>query len=104
MGLLLNSRAMVADVSFRPSAKAFQGSQEWWEYVLSRDERKRLDHLFGMALLDETICRRLLVERDESLLVAFELSERTKQFIRKVNAASLSDLAQAVIDTLKATA
>jgi hypothetical protein len=71
---------------------------------LSKDERKRLDHLFGMALLDETIRRRLVDERDESLFVAFALSERTKQSIRKVDAASLSDLAQAVIDTLKATA
>lgn len=59
-------------------------------------EEKRLDHLFGAALLNHDICRRLVQERDENLLETFGISERTRQWLRDVPANSLTDLAQAL--------
>lgn len=93
---------IVMDVSPWTDGKGFTGSKEWWEYVSSKDERKRLDQMLGMALLDETVRHRLVDDRDESLFTAFGLSEPTKQWIRKINVESLYDLAQAVMDTFKA--
>lgn len=103
MATLPYSATMVMDVSPWPHGKGFHGGKEWWDYVSSKDERKRLDHLLGMALLDESIRRRLIDERDESLFVAFGLSEATRQWIRRIDAVSLCDLAQAVIDTFHAS-
>ncbi|HRL13092.1 MAG TPA: hypothetical protein PKX07_14505 [Aggregatilineales bacterium] len=96
--------SMVTDLSPWADGRGFHGGKEWWDYIARKDERKRLDHLFGMALLDESIRRRLVDDRDESLFTAFGLSEPTKQYIRRINAGSLSDLAQAVCETFKATA
>lgn len=94
--------SMVMDVSPWPHGKGFNGGKEWWEYLSTKDERKRLDHLLGMALLDDKICQRLVDDRDESLFIAFGLSEPTRQWIRRIDAQSLSDLARAVIDTFQA--
>jgi hypothetical protein len=100
----MNASPMVVDLSPFPHGKGFQGAQEWWDYVLSKDERKRVDQLLGIALLDQTVCYRLVKERDETLLNAFGLSESTKQWFRGVNAQTLSDLAQAVLDTFQGAA
>lgn len=104
MGASIRNRGMVMDVSPWPSGKGFDGSSEWWTYVRSKDEQSRLNQLLGMALLDESIRCRLIDERDESLLNAFELTEPTKQWIRSLDVASLPDFAQAIIDTYRAIA
>lgn len=95
----MHAPAMVMDVAPWPNGKGFRGSDTWWAYIANQDERKRLDQMFGMALLDETICDRLVHERDETLFRAFGLSEPTKQWIRRIEAESLHDLAQAVAET-----
>lgn len=101
---LRQSQSMVVDLTPFPNGKGFQGGQDWWDYVLSKDEQKRVDQLLGIALLDPTVCNRLVDERDESLLNAFELSEGTKQWFRKVNANTLYDLAEAVLQTFRGAA
>lgn len=94
--------SMVMDISPWPHGKGFNGGKEWWEYLSTKDERKRIDHLLGMALLDETIRQRLIDDRDESLFIAFGLSDSTRQWIRRIDAQSLSDFARAVIDRFHA--
>jgi hypothetical protein len=88
---------MVMDLAPWPNSKGFQGTQEWWGYVLGKDEKRRLDHLLGAALLDAAICKRLIREKDDELLDAFGISENTKQWLHSVEAESLTDLAQAIV-------
>lgn len=101
---LQQSQSMVVDLSPFPNGKGFQGGQDWWDYVLSKDEQKRVDQLLGIALLDQTVCDRLVDERDESLLNAFGLSEGTIQWFQRVNASTLQDLAEAVLRTFRGAA
>src|SRR5438270_754011 len=63
----------VMDVFPWPNGKGFAGADLWWDYVLTLDERRRLDSLLGAALLDESIRQRLL-KHDEALLTAFGIS------------------------------
>lgn len=89
----------VMDVFPWPQGNGFTGGKAWWDYVLSKGEKQRLDNLMGLALLDENIQTRLLKERDSSLLTAFGLSDETQHWLRGVNANSLVELAQAIIET-----
>lgn len=91
----------VMDVSPWPQGHGFAGASVWWDYVLSKEERKRLDHLMGMALLDSTVRERLVYERDDSLLAAFGLCEETRQWLRSIRATSLTELAEAVVSGLQ---
>ena len=70
---------------------------------MGKEEKRRLDHLMGTALLDERVCKRLVNERDASLLNSFGLSTETQSWLRtveahrakimeKLRARSLSDL------------
>lgn len=95
---------MVMDLHPWPESTGFQGTQEWWAYVLSKDEKKRLDHLLGAALLDNRTRQRLVNERDESLLNAYGFSEMTKQWIRAIDAESLTDFARAIVTSYRKTA
>jgi len=88
----------VMDVSPWPQGNGFTGGKAWWDYVLSKGEKQRLDNLMGLALLDENIQVRLLKERDSSLLMAFGLSDETQHWLRGVKATSLVELAQAIIE------
>ena len=65
-------------------------------YVLSAEARERLDTLLGAALVDADVRRRLLDDHDESLLADFAIPEETRVWLRGLNAASLTELAQAV--------
>jgi len=85
------------DVLPWPRGRGFTGAKAWWNYVLGKEEQRRLDHLMGVALLDEGICNRLVQERDSSLLTAFGLSEETQAWLRTINATSLVEFAQAVV-------
>ena len=87
----------VMDVLPWPRGRGFSGAKAWWNYVLGKEERRRLDHLMGVALLDESICNRLVTERDGSLLTAFGLSEETQAWLRTIKATSLVEFAQAVV-------
>ena len=90
-------RALVMDVLLWPRGRGFTGASVWWEHVLSKDERQKLDNLLGMALLDEDVCQRLVHQRDDALLTAFGLSEETRARVRAIRATTLAELAQAII-------
>ena len=87
----------VMDVLPWPRGRGFSGANAWWNYMLGKEERRRLDHLMGVALLDEGICDQLVKERDGSLLTAFGLSEDTQAWLRTIKATSLVELAQAIV-------
>jgi hypothetical protein len=88
----------VMDVLPWPQGHGFAGTGDWWDYVLSKDEQQRLNHLIGLALLDESVCEKLLVGRDDSLLNAFDLSAETQAWLRAIQAESLVELAQAILE------
>jgi len=79
----------------------FTGGDKWWDYVLSGDEKERLDSMMGAALLDKSISERLLNGIDITILTTFGLSEPTISLIRNVNATTLPDFAQQVIHVLQ---
>jgi hypothetical protein len=64
---------------------------------MGKEEKRRLDNLMGTALLDETVRKRLVNERDTSLLTSFGLSNETQSWLRTVEARSLTELAQAIV-------
>ena len=72
----------VIDVSPWPEGRGFAGASTWWEYVMGREEKQRLDNLMGIALLDADVCDRLVNKRDSSLLAAFGLSNETQRWLR----------------------
>ena len=88
---------LVMDVSPWPDGHGFAGAQSWWEYIFSKEEKQRLDNLMGIALLDTEVCERLVSERDDSLLTAFGLSEKTRSWLHAIPADSLDELAQAIV-------
>jgi predicted site-specific integrase-resolvase len=90
----------VMDVSPWPQGHGFIGSDTWWNYVLSKEERRRLDQLLGVALLDDEVRERLVERRDRALFERFGLSTETQTWLCSVQAASLTELAEAVVATL----
>jgi len=97
MSTLQPSASMVMDLSPWPDCQGFQGTDEWWRYVLDMDEKKRLDNLLGAALLKVDIRQRLVWDRDEALFNEYGLSEPTKQWLRSVKAKTLTEFAQAIV-------
>ena len=91
-----NEQSPVMDVFPWPNGHGFKGADIWWDYVLGKEESKRLDNLMGLALLDESICRRLVVDRDASLFSMFNLSPETQAWLRAINATTLPQFAEAV--------
>jgi hypothetical protein len=87
---------LITDVSPWPGGRGFTGGNGWWQHVLNQDERKRLDNLIGIALLDTQVSERLLADKDDDLFSAFGLSEETRQRLRATEAHTLADLAQAM--------
>lgn len=87
----------IMDVSPWPTGHGFEGASIWWEGMTRKDEMQRLDNLMGVALLDEDVRHRLVKERDTSLLAAFGLSKETQAWLREVKAATLAELAQAIV-------
>ncbi len=87
----------VMDVLPWPRGRGFSGGKNWWQYVLSKEERRRLDNLMGIALLDEDVRDRLVKHRDRSLLDAFGICEETQSWLRSVQAGNLVELAQAIV-------
>ncbi|MBN1963466.1 MAG: hypothetical protein JW910_02395 [Anaerolineae bacterium] len=93
----LIDQSPVTDISPWPDGKGFAGGSTWWEYMISKEERRRLDNLMGLALLDQDVCQRLVKQRDDSLLSAFGLSEATRHWLQAIRARSLDELAQAIV-------
>jgi hypothetical protein len=91
----------VMDVLPWPDGHGFTGSGTWWEYVLSQDEQQRLNNLMGLALLDTSICDKLLHMHDDSLLNAFDLSAETKAWLHSIKATNLAELAEAIVSRVK---
>jgi hypothetical protein len=95
---MMNAKQLpTMDVLPWPNGHGFQGANVWWDHVRSKEERKRLDNLMGLALLDEDVCRRLLQDRDSGLFTAFGLSLETQAWLRAINAATLVELAEAIL-------
>ena len=87
---------LITDISPWPSGRGFTGGAGWWQHVLSQDERKRLDNLVGIAMLDSEISNQLLAGKSDALFSAFGLSEETQQLLRSIQATNLVDYAQAI--------
>lgn len=88
---------LVMDVLPWPSGQGFAGAQAWWDCVLSKNERQKLDNLLGIALLDQSIRDNLLTLKSEALLSPFEFSEEVKQWLMSIEVASLEELAEAIL-------
>ena len=69
----------------------------WQQHTLSQRERERLDDLVGQALIDQDVHDRLLIQRDPSLLEAFNLSDETQRWCATVEASTLKEFAEAII-------
>jgi hypothetical protein len=95
---------MVLDITSWSGKRGFSGADEWWNYVRNQDERRRLDNLLGVALLDEKVRDRLVNARDEALLTAFGLSESTKWWLVTLRANSLADIAKEIAANFQKTA
>ena len=68
----------------------------WHGFLLSVDEKRRIDQLMGSALLDDTLCELLVNQRDTSLMARFGLSLDTQKWLRSIPASSLEELAQEI--------
>ena len=95
--MALMRQSPVMDITPWPRGQGFTGANAWWDYMMSKEERRRLDNLLGVALLDEDIRTRLVSKRDDSLLEKFGLSEKTRSRLRDIQASSLADLAQQIM-------
>jgi len=96
------SNPVVMDVLPWPNGYGFTGHDTWWHHVLSQSERERLDNLIGLALLDTKVCERLVTQRDSSLFSTFDLSDRTQDWLKSIQATTLKELAQAIVGQTKA--
>ena len=67
------------------------------KHVLSVEERRALDTLVGMALLNDDVRHRLLHKQADALLAALALSEETQAWVRAIPATTLAELAQAIL-------
>jgi hypothetical protein len=75
----------------------FQRPKVWQGFLLSYDEKQRIDRMMGSAMLDETLCRRLVKDRDTAIMSAFDLSAETQRWLCSISASSLDEMAQAIV-------
>lgn len=92
-----SSSPILMDVLPWPTGSGLTGADVWWQHTLSQSERDRLDKLMGLALLDQGVRHRLLVQHDPKLLDAFDLSEDTRRWLATVQASTLKEFAQAIV-------
>jgi len=88
---------LIMDVLPWPQGCGFAGASAWWDYVLSKDECRKLNDLLGTALLDSDFCQRLLSGHDESILMKFEFSPQMREWLLNIHAATLQELAEALV-------
>jgi len=89
---------VVMDVSPWPSGQGFSGASAWWETVMGKSDRQKLDHLFGIALLDPELCEKLLTRRDDALLMPFGFSDEVRHWLKTIKALTLPELAEAILN------
>jgi len=65
--------------------------------IINKDDMRKLDAMFGIALLDDDFCHRLVEEKDDALLAEHGLTDETRIWLRRIPARSLTEMAQAVI-------
>ncbi len=75
----------------------FQRPKVWQGFLLSYEERLRIDQMMGSAMLDDTLCRRLVKERDTALMSAFDLSAETQRWLCSIPASTLDEMAQEIV-------
>lgn len=75
----------------------FQRPSVWQGFLVTNDEKQRIDRMMGSALLDETLCHRLVKDRDTSIMSAFNLSTETQRWLCSIRASSLDEMAQAIV-------
>ncbi len=68
----------------------------WHGYLLSNEERTHIDNMMGRALLDQAFCDQLIHQRDSVLLAEYGFSTETQRWLCSIEAASLSEFAQAI--------
>jgi len=68
----------------------------WHGFLLNAEEKRRIDQLMGSALLDDTLCDRLVHQRDTTVMAQFGLSLDTQKWLRSIQATSLEELAQEI--------
>jgi hypothetical protein len=78
-------------------SSTFQRPKVWQGFLLSHEEKQRIDRMMGTALLDETLCRRLVKDRDTSVMSAFNLSADTQRWLCNISASTLDEMAQAIV-------
>jgi hypothetical protein len=65
--------------------------------LMNAEQMRRLDQLFGAALLDDSIRQRLVSQRDDALLADFGLSSDLQSRLSNIPASSLVELAQGLL-------
>ncbi len=65
--------------------------------LMNTEQMRRLDQLFGAALLDDSIRQRLVSQRDDTLLADFGLSSDLQSRLSNIPASSLVELAQGLL-------
>jgi hypothetical protein len=88
---------VVMDVLPWPDGQGFSGGSVWWDQLLDKSERQKLDNLLGIALLDEKVRDNLLHSRTDALLNPFGFSDEVRHWLKSIHAASLSELAEAIL-------
>jgi hypothetical protein len=88
---------LIMDILPWPQGNGFNGASRWWDYVLSKDETKKLNELLGIALLDSDFCQRLLSGNDESILTKFDFSSPMRDWLMNIHATTLQELAEALV-------
>lgn len=74
----------------------FSRTSIWRGFLLSAEEKHRIDRLMGTALLDDSMCDLLVNKRDTSLMTSFGLSLETQDWLQSIQAGSLEELAQEI--------
>ena len=89
------------DVLPTPKGYGFSGGDAWWKYILSHSERERLDHLIGLALLDNTVCEQLVTKRDPAFAILFRIIRADTNVAARYPGNTLKDLSQAIMASPK---
>ena len=97
--MLEHKEDLVMDVFPWPDGRGFTGGDAWWDYIMNKEELRRLDSLMGLALLDTEIRDQLIDQRDHTLFEAFGLSSETQTWLSSLDASTLVELAKAIVST-----
>ncbi len=91
------SSSLIMDVLPSPTGYGFTDADISWQHPRSQREREQLDSLMGLALLDQNVRDRLIVQHDPTLLDAFNLPDDTRHRLSNIRVNTLKEFAQAVV-------